>query len=68
MLDKETMLINKITKKGKIEINIEIKKAINLEQVGLDGSWFELGKQELWLKRNFPKMAKTTISSQKDGI
>ena len=38
MLDKETMLINKITKKGKIEINIEIKKAINPEQVGLDGS------------------------------
>ena len=38
MLDKETTLINKITKKGKFEINIEIKIAINPEQARIDGS------------------------------
>ena len=38
MLDKETMLINKITKNGKFEINAEIEKAINPEQAKIKGS------------------------------
>ena len=65
MLDKETTLINKITKYDKFEINAEIEKAINHEQAGIDGSQFGLENQELWLKQNFPKMTKTTISGTK---
>ena len=40
MLDKQTTLINKITKNGKFEINVKIEKAINPEQAGIDGSRF----------------------------
>ena len=65
MLDKEMTLTNKIIKNGKFEINVEIEKAINLEQAGIDGSRFGLGNQESWLKQNIPEMAKTMISGPK---
>ena len=47
MLDKETTIINKITKNGKFEINAEIKNAINPKQIGIDRIRFGLGNQEL---------------------
>ena len=50
MLDKETMLINKITKNRKFEINKEIERAINPKQARIDEIQFELGNQELRLK------------------
>ena len=50
MLNKETTLINKITKTDKFEINTEIERAINLEQARIDGSRFGFGNQKLWLK------------------
>ena len=65
MPDKETTIINKITKNGKFEINTEIEKAINFEQTRIDGSVFGIRNQKLWLKQNFPKMAKMTISGPK---
>jgi hypothetical protein len=34
-------------------------------KIGIDGSQFGLGNQELWLKQNFPKMEKMTISGPK---
>lgn len=65
MLDRKTGLIIKITKNSKIEIIAEIQTARNPEQAGIDGSRFGPGNQELWLKQNFPKIAKMTISRSK---
>ena len=65
MSDKETTLINKITKNGKFEINTEFEKAINPEQDRIDKCRLGLGNQELFLKQNFPKMTKKTISRSK---
>ena len=47
MPDKETTIINKITKNGKFEINAEIEKAINLEPSVIDRSQFGLGNKTL---------------------
>ena len=47
MPDKETMLINKITKNRKFKINAEIENAINPEPSGIDGSRFGLGYKKL---------------------
>ena len=47
MFDKETTLINKITKNNKFEINAEIENAINLEQDEIDRSRFGIDNQEL---------------------
>ena len=44
---------------------MEIKTARNPKQARIDGSRFGLRKQKLWLKRNFPKMAKMAISGPK---
>jgi hypothetical protein len=56
MTDKETTQNIKFTINGKFEINAEYERPINPEQTGIDESQFGLGNQELWLKRNFPKM------------
>ena len=47
MLDKETTIINEITKNDKFEVNAEIEKAINPKPSGIDGSQFRLGNQKL---------------------
>ena len=47
MLDKKTRLVIKIIKNSKTEIIVKIKTARNLEQAGIDGSWFGLENQEL---------------------
>ena len=65
MTDKETTQNIKLAMNGKFEINAEYERPINPEQTGIDGSQFGLGNQKLWLKRNFPKMAKLTISGPK---
>ncbi|KAL9382093.1 hypothetical protein Peur_025128 [Populus x canadensis] len=65
MTDKETTQNIKFTINGKFEINAEYDRPINPEQTGIDESQFGLGNQELWLKRNFPKMVKMTISGLK---
>ena len=43
----------------------KIKTAKNLKQARTDGSQFGPGNQDLWLKRNFPKIEKTMISGPK---
>jgi len=65
LTDKETTQNIKFTINGKFEINAEYEKAMNPEQTGIDESQFGLGNQKLWLKRNFPKMEKMTISGPK---
>ena len=54
-----------MTKNRKIEIIAEINTTNDPKQARIDGSRFGLGKQKLWLKRNFPKTAKTAISGPK---
>ena len=61
MTDKETTQNIKF----KFEINAEYERPINPEQTGIDESQFGLGNQELWLKQNFSKIAKMTISGPK---
>ena len=58
MTDKETTQNIKFTINGKFEINAEYERPMNPEQTGIDESQSELKNQELWLKRNFPKMKK----------
>jgi hypothetical protein len=65
MTDKEMTQNIKFTINGKFEINAEYERPMNPEQTGIDKSQFGLGNQELWLKRNFPKMVKMTISGPK---
>jgi hypothetical protein len=65
MTNKETTQNTKFTINGKFETNAEYERPVNLEQTGIDESQFGLGNQELWLKRNFPKMIKMTISGPK---
>jgi hypothetical protein len=65
MTDKETTQNIKFTINGKFEINAEYERPMNPEQIGIDESQFGLGNQELWLKRNFPKMVKMTILGPK---
>jgi len=65
MADKETTQNIKFTINGKFEINAEYERPMNPEQTGIDESQFGLKNQELWLKRNFPKMEKMTISGPK---
>jgi hypothetical protein len=65
MTDKETTQNIKFTINGKFEINVEYERPMNPEQTGIDESQFGLGNQELWPKRNFPKMETMTISGSK---
>jgi len=65
MADKETTQNIKFTINGKFEINAEYERPMNPEQTGIDESQFGLKNQELWLKRNFPKMEKMMISGPK---
>ena len=47
------------------EINAEYERPIYSERVPIDQSQFGLLNQKLLRKRNFPKMAKLTISGPK---
>ena len=47
------------------EINAECERSMNSERVPIDQSQFGLLNQKLLRKRNFPKMAKLTISGPK---